>query len=106
MVDLLSKWPEVVAIPDKEAATVARAFVNGCVARHGCPQIVISDQGSEFTNDMMTAIFRNMGIQANRTLSYHPQSNGCCELMNRTIIETFGFYFKSTSFKEIQFFCG
>jgi hypothetical protein len=92
MVDLLSKWPEAIPIPDKEASTVARAFVNGCVARHGCPEIVISDQGSEFTNEMMTTIFKNMGIQANRTLSYHPQSNGCCERMNRSIIQMLSKY--------------
>ena len=36
-VDYLTKWPEVFAIPDQTALTIARALVEGVVSRHGVP---------------------------------------------------------------------
>src|SRR5262249_52291649 len=50
-VDLFSKYPEAQAIPNKEAATV-RDFLLTLIYRHGCPRIIITDQGREFVNQV------------------------------------------------------
>ena len=46
--DYLTKWPEVLAVPDKTAQRVGDFFMEHIIARHGCPHTVLSDNGSEF----------------------------------------------------------
>ena len=49
--DYFSKWPEACASPKKEAIHVAE-FLNVLILRHGCPDVTISDQGTEFCNQV------------------------------------------------------
>ena len=51
MVDHLTSWPMVKAIPDKETTTVANAIFEKFILEHGSPEILLSDNGKEFTND-------------------------------------------------------
>lgn len=74
-----------VAIPDKTALVVARAFVEHYVLKHGIPERVLTDQGSEFEAEPFQALCREFGIQKDRTTAYHPQANGMVERMNRTL---------------------
>jgi hypothetical protein len=85
VVDYLTRWPEVIAMRDQTAYTVARAWINRVIARHGIPDRVITDQGSNFTSDLMRQVYGHMGIERNATTSYHPQSNGVVERFNRTL---------------------
>jgi hypothetical protein len=43
-----TKWPEVYAIPNHEAATVADALVANLFCRFGIPRQLHSDQGRNF----------------------------------------------------------
>ena len=52
MTDHLTGWPIATAIPDKEATTVANATYKDLILVHGCPEILLSDNGKEFTNDL------------------------------------------------------
>lgn len=45
MVDCFTKWTEAVALPDQEATTIARAFVDTIVCHFGAPLQIHSDQG-------------------------------------------------------------
>ena len=42
------RWAEMVAIPGKESAIIARAFLERVVGRYGCCAEVVSDGGGEF----------------------------------------------------------
>ena len=42
-IDYLTKWVEVVAIPDQRAETIAKMFVEHAVCRHGAPRELMSD---------------------------------------------------------------
>ena len=44
-VDYLTKWPEGKALKDKTAKSVARFLFDDIICRHGCPEIIINDQG-------------------------------------------------------------
>ena len=44
-VDYLTKWPEVFAVQDQTAATIARLLVEEIVPRHGVPSQLLSDRG-------------------------------------------------------------
>jgi hypothetical protein len=53
MTDAFSKWTELVAIPDKEALTVASAFFSRWVCRWSCPKEILTDRGKEFCNQLL-----------------------------------------------------
>ena len=58
MVDRFSRWTEFAPVPDitSTTATVADAFVNSIILRHGCPNHVIPDRGSKFTSNFFRAL--------------------------------------------------
>lgn len=82
IIDLFTKFVDAYALPDKKAATVADAFTQFC-ARIGIPKCTISDNGSEFTADLMQQTMKIFGIKHARTSTYSPASNGEVERMNR-----------------------
>ena len=43
-----SRYPEAIPIPSQDTGTVARALVTQVFTRHGCPQILSSDRGTNF----------------------------------------------------------
>ena len=49
--DLFSKWAEAYALPDKRASSLALALVN-LFCNKGISQAVLSDNGSEFCNEV------------------------------------------------------
>jgi hypothetical protein len=85
MTDAFSKWVELAALPDKTAESVAKAFFEKWICRFSVPLVVVSDNGTEFCNQVLTKLFDLMGIQHNRTSPYHPQSNSSAESFNRSM---------------------
>ncbi len=43
--DAFSKFAELIALPDKQAPTVAEALFSRWLCRHGLPLEIVSDQG-------------------------------------------------------------
>lgn len=87
MVDYFTKWPEVVAIPNQEATTVAEALVNKFVTRFGVPLELHSDQGRNFESKVYQEMLRILGVHKTRTTAMHPSSNGMAERLNRTLLD-------------------
>ena len=87
IVDHFSGWPEAYAIPDKSANTIAQLLLSEFIPRHGCPRLVISDQGTEYCNALLNLVHKELGISRIRTSSYHPQSNGKIERFHRCMNE-------------------
>ena len=57
-----------------------------CVFRsHGMPFDVVLDRGTQFTNKFVDALFRALGIDHCKSSSFHPQSNGQTERMNKVL---------------------
>src|SRR3954471_19564576 len=84
-VDHFTKWVEVKAIEEADAQTIVPFIYESIICRHGIPQILSSDRGSEFVNELVTTLTRVYGIKHIRTTAYHPQGNGQVERINRTI---------------------
>ena len=87
IVDHFSGWPEAYAIPDKSANTIAQLLLNEFIPRHGCPRLIISDQGTEYCNALLDTVSKELGISRIHTSSYHPQSNGKTERFHRCLNE-------------------
>ena len=61
LTEYLTKWPEVYCIPNKEAIPVSRCLKK-LVGRFGVPEIIISDQGREFCNELNDNFCSSLGI--------------------------------------------
>ena len=83
--DQFSKWHEAVALPNQEAKTVSRAFVEYWMVRFGCPVNLHSDQGSNFMSKLFRSLCSELGTERTTTTSYHPQENAMIERKNRTV---------------------
>ena len=46
--DYLTKWPEVYPVRDQSVSTIAKLLVQGIVCRHGVPNQLLSDRGTNF----------------------------------------------------------
>lgn len=78
VVDSNSKWPEVVS-----TKTITTSFtidaLDDIFARFGNPEVIVSDNGTQFTSDAFQQFCHSRGIRHVRTAPYHPQSNGLAE---------------------------
>ena len=83
--DYLTKWPEVLPVPDQSAATIAKLLVEEIVSRHGVPSEVLSDRGRAFLSGLMKEVETLLGFHKVNTSAYHPQTDGLVELFNRTL---------------------
>jgi hypothetical protein len=59
----LTKWIELVAIPDKKASTVASHMVTHLFHRHGVPRQQVTDNGSEFDNGLLQMVCDIMALE-------------------------------------------
>jgi hypothetical protein len=67
MSDHFTKWVEAVPMLNQRAETVAKAFVNEVVTRHGVPSKLLTDQGRNFEADLMKQVFSLLGVRKLRT---------------------------------------
>ncbi|BHF66177.1 hypothetical protein SprV_0200919300 [Sparganum proliferum] len=78
LVDAYSKWPEIAPLnPPTSSATIA--FLRRIFSQHGLPEVLVSDNGSQFTSSSFEDFCRQHNIQHLRSPPYHPQSNGQAE---------------------------
>lgn len=84
LVDYFTKWPEAKAIPDIKSEQVIK-FLTEVIARHGPPEIIITDNGSSFISDITKMMIDLYGSWVHFTAPHHPQSNGMIENRNREI---------------------
>ena len=81
VVDRLTHWPEMIPLINKEASTVAEAFFEHVICRHGVPAVVVSDNGTEF-DGVFDILTKKYGIKRIRTSPWHPQANGIVERLH------------------------
>ena len=88
MSDLSTKYAVTVALQDMTAATVANAIIDEWIMKFGAPDVIHTDQGSNFNSEIMQGICRIFMIEKTRTMPYHPQGKGQVERFNRVIADT------------------
>ena len=76
MSDHFTKWVEAVPMTNQRAKTVAKAFVDEVVTRHGVPSKLLTDQGRNFEANLMRQVFNLLDVKKLRTSPYHPQTDG------------------------------
>ena len=71
-------------IPNKEAHTVAKAFVDNYVKTFSVPKSIVTDRGKEMTAKIFNELCTLLEIDKHLTASYHPQANSQVEIYNKT----------------------
>ena len=72
--DYLTKWPEVFAMRNQTAATIACLLVEEIVSCHGVPSEILSDRGKAFLSSLMKEVVKLLGTHQCNTTAYHPQT--------------------------------
>ena len=88
--DYFTKWPEAFSMPNLDAITTARCYVNYIILRHGTPSRIITDRGSQFISDIFREANELLGIKHSMTTAHHPQTDGQAERMVGTISQMLG----------------
>src|SRR5256885_1228649 len=86
--DYLTKWPEARAVTEATADATSKFLYKQIICQHGCPQIILSDRGIHFNNNMMKKLMEKFKINHLLFTPYHPQTNGLVEQFNRTLRES------------------
>ena len=85
MMDRFTRWPEAIPLKNIYAADVASAFLLHWVARFGVPELVTTDQGTQFESDLFHQFNTLLGIDRIRTAPFNPRANGLIERFHRTL---------------------
>ena len=78
-----TKWVEVIPIANKEAVTVAKAIFEEWICRRGVMNLLVSDGGKEFANNILDELCKLMKCEKHVVSPYHPMANGQVERFNR-----------------------
>ena len=82
--DLFTRWVEATPVREANAKTVVGELNRKIFLRFGCPEVFLSDNGTEFKKHVVENFLRERGVHHTHTPPYHPQAN-LVERANRTL---------------------
>ena len=82
--DYATRFPEAYPLRRFTAVSVADKVMD-LFARVGVANEILTDQGTNFTSELLKELYRMLGIKAITTSPYHPQTDGLVERLNQTL---------------------
>ena len=82
--DYGTKYPEAIPLKSIDAEHIAEQLI-GVFSRIGIPREILTDQGSNFTSQLLAELYRLLNIHPIVTSPYHPQTDGLVERFNQTL---------------------
>ena len=86
IVDHFTRFAQGYPTKSKSTAAAAKHLYGDFVLRFGLPGKILHDQGGEFGSNLFKELEKFCAITKRRTTPYHPQTNGCVERMNSTLL--------------------
>eukprot|EP00253_Pinus_taeda_P003891 PITA_03891 len=83
--DYLTKWVETKAIKAATEEKVAEFLRENIFYKFGYPRELVTDQGSQFTSNLIEDFLSHHKIKHRTSTPYHPQANGQVEVTNRAL---------------------
>lgn len=84
MQNRFTMWLEMRPLRQAIAGAIVQAVRTQIIYRHGCPDALITDNGTQFVSKLMAVLTSSCGISHRTTPAYTPQCNPV-EWANRTI---------------------
>ncbi|WVZ00696.1 hypothetical protein V8G54_026765 [Vigna mungo] len=104
VVDRFSKAVHLGALNSSFTAyKVAELFVSMVCKHHGLPKSIFSDRDPVFISRFWCDLFKFNGTLLRMSSSYHPQTDGQTEVMNRTIHQKPSLWFKYLPWAEYHY---
>lgn len=85
VVDHLSKQAHTIPCHKTTVKDTALAFYHRVFPQHGLLSTIISDRGTQFVSYFWQALCEILGIKAQLSTAFHPQTDGQTERINITI---------------------
>ena len=84
-IDYITKWVEDVSFTSITKNFVARFIKHNLICRYGIPERIITDNGTNLNNTMITALYAQFKIKHHNSSPYRPKMNGDVEATNKNI---------------------
>ena len=85
IVDRLTKSAHFIPVrSNRIAPKLAKIYVKEIVHLHGVPNAIVNDRDPLFTSGFWKSLENAMGSKLNCSITYHPQSDGQTELINKS----------------------
>lgn len=85
-IDVFTKYGQAYYLRDGTAVSILQALLQYCT-HHGVPITIITDNGTEFTNQLFMEFTRLYKINHHRILAHSPNDNGNIERFHLTLLE-------------------
>ncbi|GMH18654.1 hypothetical protein Nepgr_020495 [Nepenthes gracilis] len=85
-IDYFTKWVEAVPLAKITEQNATEFLRQGIVCRFGIPEVVVTDNRTQFTGKRFIKYCRDLRIKLVHTSVAHPEANGQVEVTNRTLL--------------------
>ena len=85
-VDKLTKASHFIQVKSTHKTDdIAKIFMKDIFKLHGLPKAIVSNRYVKFTSNFWKGLFADLGTKLNFSTSYHPQTNGKIERVNKLL---------------------
>lgn len=85
--DNFSKFADAIPLSQIDSITIAYSLAEQFISRYGCPRVIHTDRGSNFTSKVMQTFCKIFKIEKITSTAFHPQSLGSLERSHHTLVE-------------------
>ncbi|GMH25258.1 hypothetical protein Nepgr_027101 [Nepenthes gracilis] len=85
-IDYFTKWVEAAPLAKITEHNALEFLRQSIVCRFGVPEVVVTDNGTQFLGKRFTKYCTSLGIKLVHTSVAYPQANGQVEVTNRTLL--------------------
>jgi hypothetical protein len=86
-IDYVTKWVEAKPLARIREKEMVEFFMEHIVFRFGIPQVVVTDNGTQFVGEQFENALSELKIKHIKSLVAYPQANGQVEVTNCTILQ-------------------
>lgn len=85
IIDCFSRFIELYATKTVDSKECAAKLLN-FIGRYGTPEVILSDKGSQFVNELIDSLIKLIGSKRQLSIAYSKQENSIVERANREIM--------------------
>jgi len=85
IVDCFTRWIELYCAKDATSKSAAYAYLDH-MGRYGCANQILSDNGSQYVNQMIDELVKLIDTEHIRTLAYSHEENAIVERSNKEVV--------------------